>query len=356
MSKLNVRGKEPSRIPHGKRRHSSKGRLESKDRQYNRDKSESQKLLFDCVGDLAFWLDSGAQFFHVNKEEACLFPGSTKSGFREKITKHDIGSNYPEEGPSLAWRNAERRKTPKRESEGIELTVNKRARSFFERVTELKKEIAKRKATEEQIRDLLSEKDLLLKEVQHRLKNNLQFITTLLDLHSDYTNDNKMQNVLVDIQNRIKSMALIHEQIYQSKSVAKIGFKEYLRNLVDYIFASYGISKRAIKPKISGEECSLCVNSVINCGLIANELVSNALKHGFPDGRQGVIFINMYLKNNNFNLIIGDDGAGFPKNFSFQKITTLGLQLVISLTQQLNGGVKLNRRGGTEFKIVFPEK
>jgi two-component sensor histidine kinase len=354
MSKPNDRSQELFRISHPKRKNSPKVRLQSKDRKYNRGKFDYEKLSFDCVGDLAFWLDSCAQLFHVNKA-ACVFPGSAKSGFRE-LTKHGIGPNFAKEISSFPWCNLERRKTPKGESEGIELRVNKRARSLFERNRELKKEIAKRKVTEEQIRDIVSEKDLLLKEVQHRLKNNLQFITTLLDLHSDYTNDNKMQNVLVDIQNRIKSMALIHEQIYQSKSVAKIDFKEYLKNLVNYIFASYGINKRTIKRKISGKECSLCVNSVINCGLIAHELVSNALKHGFPDGREGVIFINMYSKNNNFNLIIGDNGVGFPKNFSFQKITSLGLQLVISLTQQLNGGVKLNRRGGTEFKIVFPEK
>jgi len=354
MNKLNDRSQELFRISHGNRKNPPRVRLQSKDRKYNCDKYDDQKLSFDSVGDLAFWLDSGAQFYHVN-EAACVFPGPSKSGFRE-MRKHNIGPNYPKEGSSFLWCNLERRKTPKGESDGIELGVNKRTRNLFEKNRELKKEIAKRKVAEERIRAILSEKDLLLKEVQHRLKNNLQFITTLLDLHSDYTNDNKMQNVLVDIQNRIKSMALIHEQIYQSKSVAKIDFKEYLKNLVNYIFDSYGISKRAIKPKITGSDFSLCVNSVISCGLIANELISNALKHGFPDGRQGVIFINMCSENNNFRLIIGDNGIGFPKNFSFQKITTLGLQLVISLTQQLNGGIKLNRRGRTEFKIVFPAK
>jgi two-component sensor histidine kinase len=353
MSKPDDLSQELFKISHGKRKHSRKVRLQSEDRKCNRKKSDYQKLSFDCVGDLAFWLDSGAKFLSVNKA-ACVFGGSSKSGLRE-MTRYDIGPNYPKEGTSFCGFNPERRKTPKGESGGIELRVNKRNRRLFEKNRELKQEIAKRKLAEEQIRAILSEKDLLLKEVQHRLKNNLQLITTLIDLHSDYTNDNKMQNVLVDIQNRIKSMALIHEQIYQSKRVAKIDFKEYLKNLVDYIFDSYGISKRAIKPEIRGSDCSLCVNSVINCGLIAHELVSNALKHGFPNGRQGVMFINMYSKNNNFNLIIGDNGIGFPKNFSFQKITTLGLQLVISLTQQLNGRVKLDRRGGTEFKIAFPE-
>ncbi len=267
----------------------------------------------------------------------------------------DIGLNYPKEGTSFPVGNPERRKTPKGEGGGIELRVNEQTKMLFEKNRELQEEIAKRKVAEERIRAVLSEKDLLLKEVQHRLKNNLQFITSLLDLHSDCTNDNRMQNVLVDIQNRIKSMALIHDQIYQSRRVAKIDFKEYIKNLVSYIFDSYGVSKRAIKPEITGSDCSLCVKSVISCGLIANELISNSLKHGFPNGRQGVIFISMYSQNNNFKLIIGDNGIGFPKNFSFQKITTLGLQLVISLTHQLNGGIKLNRRGRTEFKIVFPD-
>lgn len=353
MNKPNDCSQELFKVSHGKRKHSRKVRLQSEVGKYNRERLDYQKLSFDCVGDLVFCLDSGTGFLRVNKE-ACTLPGSGKLRFWGKITKHDIGPNYPREGSRFSWCNPERRKTPKGESGGIELRVNKAARSLLEKNRELKKEIAKRKVAEEQVRAILSEKDLLLKEVQHRLKNNLQFITTLIDLHSDYTNDNKLQNVLVDIQNRIKSMALIHEQIYQSKRVAKIDFKEYLKNLVNHIFASYGISKRAIKPKITGKECSLCVNSVINCGLIANELISNALKHGFPDGRQGVIFISMYSKDNDFNLIIGDSGIGFPKDFSFQKITTLGLQLVISLTHQLNGGIKLNRRGRTEFKIVFP--
>jgi two-component sensor histidine kinase len=353
MSKPHDLSQELPIISHGKRKTSRKVGSQSKDRKYNRERFDYQKLSFDCVGDLAFWLDSGTQFLGV-KKAACVIGGSSQSGLRE-MTKYFIGPNYPKDATSFPGFNRERRKKSKGESGGIELRVNKRTRRLFEKNRELKKEIAKRKVAEEQIRAVLSEKDLLLKEVQHRLKNNLQLITTLLDLHSDYTNDNKMQNVLIDIQNRIKSMALIHEQMYQSKRVAKIDFKEYLTNLVSFIFDSYGISKRAIKPKITGSNCSLCVKSVINCGLIANELISNALKHGFPDGRPGVIFINMYSQNNNFKLIIGDNGIGFPKNFSFQKITTLGLQLVISLTHQLNGGIKLNRRGRTEFKIVFPE-
>ena len=353
MSKPNDLSPELFKISHGKRKNTRKVRSQSREGKYNRENFDCQKLSFDCVGDLAYWLDSRTQLFSVN-QAACVFSGSSHSGLRE-MAKYYMDPNYPKEGTSFRAFSLERRKTPKGESEGIELRVHKAAQSLLEKNRELQKEIAKRKATEDQIRDILSKKDLLLKEVQHRLKNNLQFITTLIDLHSDYTKDNKMQNVLVDIQNRIKSMALIHEQIYQSKRVGKIDFKEYLENLVNYIFDSYGISKSAIKPKIRGSNYSLCVNSVINCGLIAHELISNALKHGFPNGRQGVMLINMYSKDNNFNLIIGDNGIGFPKDFSFQKITTLGLQLVISLTQQLNGRVKLNRRGGTEFKIMFPE-
>jgi two-component sensor histidine kinase len=352
MGKPNDRSQDLFGISHRKRKDSLKTRLQSKDREYSSEMFDYRKLSFDCIGDVAFWLDSGAQFLNFNKS-ARAFNQSSRSGFR-KMPRHDADPPYPKEAASLQGHTLERRKTPKNESDGIELPVHGRKRGLFERNRDLKREIAKRKVAEQQIRAMLSEKDLLLKEVQHRLKNNLQFITTLLDLHSDYTNDNKTLSLLVDIQNRIKSMALIHEQIYQSNRAAKIDFKEYLKNLVNYIFDSYGISKRAIKTKITGRDCSLCVKNVINCGLIANELISNALKHGFPDGRQGVIFVNMHLKDNNFKLIIADNGIGFPNNFSFQKITTLGLRLVISLTEQLNGVIKLDRRGRTEFRIVFP--
>ena len=353
MSEPDDLSQESFKISHGKRKNLRKFRLRSKDRKYNREKFDYQKLSFDCVGDLAFWLDLGAQFLRVDKE-ARVFGRPSKLALRHMVSRN-LAPNYPKADSSLPVGNPERRKTPKGKSGGIELQVNEQTNMLIEKNRELQQEIAKRKVAEEHIKAVLSEKDLLLKEVQHRLKNNLQFITSLLDLHSDYTNDNRMQSLLVDIQNRIKSMALIHEQIYQSRRVAKIDFKEYLKNLVSYIFESYGVSKTAIKPEITGSDCSLCVNSVINCGLIANELISNALKHGFPNGREGAISICMHAWNRNFKLIIGDNGIGFPKNFSFQKITTLGLQLVISLTHQLNGSIKLNRRGRTEFKLVFPE-
>jgi two-component sensor histidine kinase len=353
MSKPDDLSQGPFKVSHGKGKNFCNFRSRSKDRKYNREKFDYQKLSFDCVGDLAFWLDLGAKFLRVNKA-ACIFGGSLQSGLRQEMNCN-IGPNYPKEGTSFPVRNPDRRKTPKYESGGIELRVHEQTKLLFKKNRELQEEIAKRKVAEEQIRAVLSEKDLLLMEAQHRLKNNLQFITSLLDLHSDYTTDNRMQNVLVDIQNRIKSMALIHEQIYRSGRVAKIDFKKYIKNLVRHIFDSYGISKRAITAEITGGDCSLCLKSVINCGLITNELISNSLKHGFPNGRRGVIFINLYSQNNNFKMIIGDNGVGFRRNFSFQKITTLGLRLVISLTHQLRGAIKLNRRGRTEFKIVFPE-
>lgn len=353
MSKPNDGNQELSKISHGRRANSRKLRLRSKARIYNRECFDFQKLSLACEGDLAFLLDSDAKALGVNKS-TCVLSESSRSGFRE-MTKCDTGANYRVRRTSIFGLNRERRKTSDDESDGIELRMNERTRLLFERNRELKKEIARRKVAEEQIRAVLTEKDLLLKEVRHRIKNNLQLITTVLDLHSCYTNDYRMQNVLTDIQNRIKSMALVHEQMYQSKALTKINFKGYVENLVNHIFESYGVNKRTIKPEIKGSDCSLCVKSVINCGLIANELISNALKHAFPDGRHGVVLINMSSRNNNFSLIVCDNGVGFPKNFSFQKIRTLGLQLVISLTHQLNGMIKLNRRGRTEFKIVIPE-
>lgn len=338
-----------------KRMGSAEATLQPKSEKKDRDEPQWQKGSYDWVGDLAFWLDSRAQFFSV-KKEARLSPGSMPLGFRQEIRKHYLRQTDFSSGPHYSWRRAGGRKPRKAESDGPELKITNQRSDLLQRNRELRREIEKRASAEDRIRETLREKDLLLKEVQHRFKNNLQCITTLLDLHSDCVSDYRMQSVIFDIQSRIKSMAIMHELLYQSKNSARIDFREYLRNLVDYIFACYGKSKGVIKPDVSGGDCFLSLSSASSCGLIAHELVSNSLKHGFPGGRQGLIFVYMYTMNKNFHLVVRDNGIGFPKNFKIKKTTTLGLQLVVSLVEQLKGRIDLNRRGGTEFRVAFPEK
>ncbi|MDA2919466.1 ATP-binding protein [Desulfobacterota bacterium AH_259_B03_O07] len=237
----------------------------------------------------------------------------------------------------------------------LELRVKKRTKELFDTNKELRNEMKKRKCAEDQIKASLNEKEILLMEIQHRVKNNLQVITSLLDLQKDYVKEKRVRNDFIEIQSRIRSMALIHEQIYKSKDLTKIDFAEYVTNLVTYLFDSYGMSSRVIKLKNNIGDPSLNVDRALTCGMIVNELVSNSLKHAFPEGRSGEICIDLHREDNNCILTIGDDGIGFPKGLNFRKTKTLGLQLVISLTRQLEGSIKLNRRDGTVFTIEFPE-
>ena len=162
--------------------------------------------------------------------------------------------------------------------------------------------------------------------------------------------------MLKDSQNRIKSMALIHEKLYNSKDLIGIDFGEYLRDLVANLFRSYSIDPNQIKLKMEINNISLGLDTAIPCGLIINELVSNSFKYAFPDGRKGEISVNIIpINNNQFILTVRDNGIGFPEDLDIKKSKTLGLQLVDNLVEQLDGTIELDRSTGTDFKITFKE-
>ena len=162
--------------------------------------------------------------------------------------------------------------------------------------------------------------------------------------------------MLKDSQNRIKSMALIHEKLYNSKDLIGIDFGEYLRDLVANLFRSYSIDPNQIKLKMEINNISLGLDTAIPCGLIINELVSNSFKYAFPDGRKGEISVNIIPTNNGqFILTVRDNGIGFPEDLDIKKSKTLGLQLVDNLVEQLDGTIELDRSTGTDFKITFKE-
>lgn len=215
-------------------------------------------------------------------------------------------------------------------------------------------DITERKKAEEQLKSSLKEKEMLLKEIHHRVKNNLQVITSLLNLQSQYIKDKKTADIFKESQNRIKTMALIHEKLYQSKDLARIDFSEYISNLTRYLFQSYGVNASIIDLKINVDNVLLDVDMAIPCGLIINELISNSLKYAFPPGEKGEIGIDFNTKNNKFILIVWDNGIGIPDNIDFQNTESLGLQLVCILTEQLGGTIELNKSLGTKFKITFP--
>lgn len=219
--------------------------------------------------------------------------------------------------------------------------------STFDDITELKQ-------AEEKIKKSLDEKEVLLREIHHRVKNNMQVISSLLMLQSQNIEDKKYKNMFIESQTRIHSMALIHEKLYQSENIAQINFKEYIEGIVSNIFESYCI-KRNIKIDINIENIPLNIDYAVPCGLIINELVTNSLKYAFPGERQGKIQISLKSKDNNMiQLLISDDGIGISKDMDIQNTKSLGLHLVTALAEgQLQGKIIINRERGTEFQIDF---
>jgi PAS domain S-box-containing protein len=216
----------------------------------------------------------------------------------------------------------------------------------------LMQDVTERRTAEERIRTSLREKEVLLKEVHHRVKNNLQIISSLLNLQSKYIKDDQALEMFKESRNRIRSMTLIHEKLYRSKDLANIDVAEYIQNLSSNLFRSYSAGRISLKTQV--DDILLGVDTAIPCGLIINELVSNSLKHAFPD-KQGEILVNLHRDNGKFTLIVRDDGVGFPEHVDFRNTDSLGLQLVCTLTDQLDGEIELNRGGGTEFRITFGE-
>ena len=216
----------------------------------------------------------------------------------------------------------------------------------------------KYKKAEEQIRASLREKEVLLQEIHHRVKNNMQIISSLIKLQSRHIKDEKALETFMSTQDRVKSMALIHERLYRSKDFARVDFAEYVRSLTAHLFSAYGIDPRSTKLKTDIKDIFLDINTAIPCGLIINELVSNSLKHAFPNGKKGEINISMHPSNKNeVELIVSDNGVGLPKDIDIRKTESLGLHLVTILAEdQLHGKIKLDRTKGTSFQIKLRVK
>ncbi len=214
-------------------------------------------------------------------------------------------------------------------------------------------DITENKINEEKITQSLKEKEVLLKEVHHRVKNNMQVISSILNLQSSYVRDNYALNLLKECQNRIKSMAFIHESLYQSKNFESVNFSEYVTTLSKNLVHTYSINTKKIRLILTLDNLMLNLDTSIPCGLIINEIISNSLKYAFPDNRDGIIFVNLKVVNNKVNIEVGDNGVGIPESVNIKNTQTLGLQLVDTLVEQINGTIKLSRKKGTIFSIEF---
>ena len=248
-----------------------------------------------------------------------------------------------------------------------DITSRKRAEKeklraeFAEKTTKhLKKEIDEKtaaeedlKQAEENLKENIHQKEILLKEVHHRVKNNLQVISSILNLQRGYIQDEGTLNIVRECQDRIKSMAFIHENLYQSVDLAEINFPEYLQNLCNNLKYSYMTPDRNISLDFDFEDISLSLDSAIPCGLIVNELVSNCFKYAFKDSKRGDIKISLAKKNNKTILIVHDSGIGLPKDLNIETNDSLGLQLVLTLVDQIDGKIKYEYTNGSKFTINF---
>jgi two-component sensor histidine kinase len=199
------------------------------------------------------------------------------------------------------------------------------------------------------------EKDILLKEIHHRVKNNMQVISSILKLQSAYVKDKRTIELLDECRNRISSMAFIHATLYMTKDFTSINFAEYVNNIAGNLKQSYVSPDKKILLRLNVPKVFLHIDDAIPCGLIINELLSNAFKYGFAKEKSGTVGITVKVKKENIILAIWDNGAGFPKKVDYKNTESLGLQLVISLTEQLRGKIILVTRPGegTKFILAF---
>jgi two-component sensor histidine kinase len=211
------------------------------------------------------------------------------------------------------------------------------------------------------IRELRSERDQLARSVHHRIKNNLQVIASLLRLQASAIGNQSLAMALRESQHRVESMALIHEQLYESADLREVAIDPYAKLLLHNLLHFYGnpahiVGQAGIAPLADGRPLALDLDQAIPAGLILNELASNALKHAFPGGRSGCVRIEGCRRNGWNYLTVKDDGVGLPHDFDTRRSKSLGLEIVNILTRQLNGAWELERNGGTAFRVSFPQK
>lgn len=219
------------------------------------------------------------------------------------------------------------------------------------------RDITERKRYETELETSLQEKEMLLKEIHHRVKNNLLVVSNLLEFQSDYTDNSQVLSILEESQNRVQSMALIHEKLYRSTGLDKIDFGEYLEALVDNLFESYNITENRISLETDVDSIFLNIETANPCGLIVNELISNAFKHAFPDGREGKIWLRLSQDSEGvITLIIKDNGVGIPEELDITKVDSLGMELISTLTQQIKGKLEMKKDNGTTFILTFSER
>jgi len=320
------------------------------------------KQFFENIQEGIVMADKDGKIISVNKEFVRLFGynmSEIKGRYIDEVVAHeknrDEGIKITRKvasGESLSFETIRKRK------DGTMIDVSVLAMPIIvdgEVVASIAiyRDITKRKKAEEQVRSSLEEKEVLLKEIHHRVKNNMQIVSSMLRLQAGQSKNEDFIEMCNVGQSRIRSIALIHESLYKSSDFARIDFSKYIEKLMTHLFSIYEGGKERIEFEVDVEDVFLDINKAIPCGLIINELVSNSLRHAFPNHMEGKISVEMLRENGKHILIVKDTGIGFPEEIDFRNAKTLGMQLVTDLVKQLRGTIKLAKDGATEFKITF---
>ena len=322
--------------------------------------------IFDIAEDAIISIDQGHQIVMFNQGAEKMF------GFRaHEVLGQPLDMLLPRrfaeahrgdvsafgQSPIAARRMGERGRIAGRRKDGTEFpgeaSISKVDLEGVRIYSVILRDMTEHVAAEQKIKAALLEKEVLLKEIHHRVKNNLQVVSSLLSLQSRGVQDEATRQMFKESQNRVQSMALIHEQLYQSKSLSELDFPAYVKQLVSHLFRSHQISSSRIELKTKVDDVQLGVELAIPCGLIINELVTNALKHAFPADCGGKIEIELTQREEGLALCVRDNGVGIPEEIGLRNSETLGLRLVRSLVMQLEGKARIQRSEGTAIEITF---
>lgn len=318
-------------------------------------RTDNAVVIADNEGVIEWTNEAFSRLLHLSEDEHTLLVG-------KKIIEIGVYSNVDAViAEAISERKSKRFESHIKNGAGNDLWISSTLTPVYDETGSLKKlvfvdtDITTSKLLEEKIIASLNEKEVLLKEIHHRVKNNLQIIISLLNLQSDYIKDEQTLKAVTDGQNRVRSMALVHEKFYQAEEITEINFEDYTDKLCKFLYQSYGDGSDRIKIQIQSDpDIAFDMDTAMPCGLLINEIVSNSYKYAFPGDKKGEISIGFRKKSQGrVQVTIGDNGVGLPEKFNIETAESLGMQLIQALTSQLDGQLKVHNENGIRFEIEF---